>query len=148
MSDKRRQQLMKMKKVWVAVALLITVAVAALSVTIWTRHLEELSALKHDTDRWAVIQDVNGDRMAVEPTSGEVWSQLVQLSQNGSRRWVGGMVERYDNKWGFRFNPETVTVAEVTIEEAQATIKYISEHVDERLDKWTYVSSRVAEVHS
>jgi len=137
-----------MKKAYVATALLTILAVSALSATIWTRHLEELSTLKHDTNRWAVIQDVNGDSMAVEPVDGEVWSQLVQLSQDGSRRWVGGIVERYDNKWGFRFTPATVTVAEVTIEEAQATIRYISEHVDERLNKWTYVSSTVTEVHS
>ena len=142
-----------MKRVYVAAAFLMIVAVVALGVAIWTRYLEELSALKHDTNRWAVIQDVNGDRMAVEPVSDEVWSQLVQLSQNGSTRFVGGIVERYDNKWGFRFKPHTVTVAEVTAEELQAlglqaTIRYISENLNSWLDSWAYVSCKVLEAHS
>jgi len=137
-----------MKKTYAALPFVAMVAVAALAITIWTRYMDELSTLKHETSRWAVIQDVNGDRMAVEPTRDEVWSQLVELSQNGGRKWVGGVVERYGNKWGFRFKSETVTVAEVTIEEAQATIRYTSENLSDRLDKWTYVSARVLEVHS
>lgn len=137
-----------MKRLYVAIALLIIVAVAALGVTIWTSYLEELSALKHDTNRWAVIQDTNRDRMSVEPVGDDIWSQLVQLSQNGSRRLVGGVVEKYDNKWGLRFKPATVTVAEVTAEGLQATIKYISENLDYWLNGWAYVSANFLEVHS
>lgn len=137
-----------MKRLYVAIALLIIVAVAALGVTIWTSYLEELSALKHDTNRWAVIQDTNRDRMSVEPVGDDIWSQLVQLSQNGSRRLVGGVVEKYDNKWGLRFKPATVTVAEVTAEGLQATIKYISENLDYWLNGWAYISANVLEVHS
>jgi len=139
-----------MKKVYGAITLFMIVAVvaAALGAAILTRYSEELSALKHDTSRWAVIQDVNGDRMAVEPFNDDVWSQLVQLSQNGSRRWVGGVVVRYDSKWGFRFAPSTVRVAEVTAEGLQATIRYISEHMDYWLEGWAYVSAKVLEAHS
>ena len=142
------RSLQLMKRLYVAIALLIIVAVAALGVTIWTRYLEELSALKHDTNRWAVIQDTNRDRMSVEPVGDDIWSQLVQLSQNGSRRLVGGVVEKYDNKWGLRFKPATVTVAEVTAEGLQATIKYISENLDYWLNGWAYISANVLEVHS
>lgn len=106
-------------------------------------------ALKHDTDRWAVIEDVNGDRMAVEPTSDSVWSELAQMKQDGTSMWVGGIVERYGSSWGFRFRPDTVTVAEVTAEGLQATIEFISSDIWywENLG-WAYVSSRVVEVHS
>ena len=142
------RSLQLMKRLYVAIALLIIVAVAALGVTIWASYLEELSALKHDTNRWAVIQDTNRDRMSVEPVGDDIWSQLVQLSQNGSRRLVGGVVEKYDNKWGLRFKPATVTVAEVTAEGLQATIKYISENLDYWLNGWAYVSANVLEVHS
>lgn len=106
-------------------------------------------ALKHNTDRWAVIEDVNGDRMAVEPTSDSVWSELVGMRQDGTSMWVGGIVERYGNSWGFRFKPDTVTVAEVTAEGLQATIEFISSDIGywENLG-WAYVSSRIVEVPS
>lgn len=105
--------------------------------------------LKHDTARWAVIADVNGDRMAVEPTSDAVWAQLVQMKQDGTELWVGGIVERYNNYWGFRFRPDTITVAEVTAEGLQATIEFISSDIGywENLG-WAYVSARAVEVHS
>jgi len=104
--------------------------------------------LKHETDRWAVIEDVNGDRMAVEPTNDDVWSGLVQMYHEGTEQWVGGVVERYSNRWGFRFKPDTVTIAEVTAEGLQATIEIISSDIEywEKLG-WAYVSAKVVEVH-
>jgi len=128
------------------VALFIVAAVAGAMV--WANYVDVQNALKHETNRWAVIQDVNGDRMAVEPVSDNVWSELVQLNQNGTRMFVGGVVERYGNKWGFRFKPDTVTVAQVTAEGLQGTIRYISENIDYWLNNWAYVSSRVVEIHS
>jgi len=83
----------------------------------------------------------------VETVSDEVWSQLVQLHQNGSRLWIGGIVEKYNNSWGFRFKPENLIVAEVTAEGLQATIRYISENLDYWLDGWAYVSAKVTETH-
>jgi len=79
------------------------VIVSVLGVTVWANHADYLNAVKHETNRWAVIEDVNGDKMAVEPVSNHVWSELVQLHRNGTRMFVGGIVERYENKWGFRF---------------------------------------------
>jgi hypothetical protein len=136
-----------MKKWHFAVAILIGL-VLVLGVAIWLRYADTLNALKHETKRWAVIEDINGYRMAVEPFIDHVWSELVELGRNGTRKWVGGIVERYDNKWGFRFKPESVTVAEVTVEGLQATIEYISTHMDYWLDSWAYVSAKVVEVHS
>ena len=136
-----------MKKRYIAVAISIVV-IAMVGAWVWASYVDSLNAVKHDTNRWAVIEDVNGDRMAVEPTSDQIWSELVQLNQNGSSRMVGGIVERYDNKWGFRFKPESVTVAEATAEGLQGTIQYISTHIDDWLDGWAYVSSKVVEVHS
>lgn len=132
--------------------LVVTVAVLALVITVagvlvWN-YLDELYALKHETDRWAVIEDVNGDRIVVEPASDMVWEQLVQLHQNKTKRLIGGIVEEYDNKWGFRFKPGNVTVAEFTAEGLQATIKYISENMDYWLNGWAYVPARVAEIRN
>lgn len=136
-----------MKKRYIAVAISIVV-IAMVGAWVWASYVDSLNAVKHDTNRWAVIEDVNGDRMAVEPTSDQIWSELVQLNQNGSSRMVGGIVEIYDNKWGFRFKPESVTVAEATAEGLQGTIQYISTHIDDWLDGWAYISSKVVEVHS
>jgi hypothetical protein len=105
-------------------------------------------ALKHDTDRWAVIMDKEGNQMAVEPLSDEIWEKLAQLCQNKSKRFIGGIVESYESKWGFRFKPENVTVAEFTAEGLQANIRYISENLDYWLGGWAYVSATVTEVHS
>ena len=62
-------------------------------------------------------QDVDGFLLLVETTSGEIWSQLLQLNANGTLMWVGGVVQRYDNKWGFRFKLETINITQVIIEE-------------------------------
>ena len=136
-----------MKKWHLAVAILIGL-IFLVGVAVWARYVDMLNVLKHDTKRWAVIEDINGNRIAVEPVSNHAWSELVELSQNGTRKWIGGIVERYDNKWGFRFKPDTVIVAEVTAEGLQAAIEYISTHIDYWLNSWAYVSAKVAEVHS
>jgi len=139
-----------MKKRYVAVAVLaILMVTVILGVAVWANYVDSLNAVKHETNRWAVIEDRNGDRMAVEPTSDQVWSELVKLNQNGTRMWVGGIVERYDNKWGFRFKPDTVTVAQVTAEGLQATIREINANIDYWLNLgWAYVSAKVVEIHS
>jgi len=138
-----------MKKWHVAVTVLAIIMVAViLSVAVWANYVDSLNAVKHETNRWAVIEDINRDRMAVEPIDDHVWLELVQLNQNGTRMFVGGIVERYDNKWGFRFKPESIRVAEFTAEGLQGTIRYISENIDYWLNGWAYVSAKVVEIHS
>ena len=134
-------------KRWHILAAVIIALVIVLSTAIGMRYFDSLSATKHETDRWAAIEDVDGNRMAVEPTNDPTWSELVRLNQNGSRMFVGGIVERYGNKWGFRFKPDTVKVAQFTAEGLQGTIEYISTHIDDWLNGWAYVSSKIVEVH-
>jgi hypothetical protein len=135
---------MNTKQVLAAVLLVV---VSATLVLVWN-HLEYSSATQHETDRWAVLQDVEGTLLSVEPTSDEVWAQLVHLNANGSRMWVGGVVQRYTNKWGFRFAPETIIVAQVTIEGAQATIRYISDNLEYWLNFGiAYVGAIVLDIH-
>jgi hypothetical protein len=136
-----------MKKLAVAFVALAMIVVVG-GVFTWS-YIDQMSALKHETGRWAVIEDVNGGVMAVETTNNEVWSYLVELNQNGTKMWVGGIVEKYDNKWGFRFKPENVTVTQFTAEGLQATIKHISENIDYWLElKWAYVNSEIIEIHA
>jgi hypothetical protein len=64
--------------------------------------------------------------------------------------WIGGVVETYYNKWGFRFKPDTIIVAQVTIEGAQSYIQGISGDIDYWINTWakeTYVLARVIEVY-
>jgi len=139
-----------MKKWPVAsIVTVLIVVVVILSVVVWANYVDYLNAVKHETNRWAVIEDVNGDKMAVEPTSNQVWSELVNLHQNETRMFVGGIVERYNNKWGFRFKPDTVRVAQFTAEGLQATIRDMSADIDYWLSLgWAYVSAKVVEIHS
>ena len=131
----------------------VVVALIALSIAghlIWNQinNLDYLDEIVHETERWAVVQDLKGDRIAVEPSNDEVWNQLVDLHQNRTRMWIGGIVEEYDSKWGFRFKPENVTVAQITAEGLQAAIQFISEDLDYWLDLgWAYVSAQVTEIH-
>jgi hypothetical protein len=136
-----------MRRWHVAVAGLLF-AILVFSIVVLVLHFEYVSQVEHETDRWAVIQDLNGDRLAVEPVSDHVWSELVQLHWNGTGMFVGGIVERYSNKWGFRFKPDTVTVAQFTAEGIQATIRDISTNIDYWLDLgWAYVGANVVEIH-
>ena len=136
-----------MKRRLMTVAVLTSVVVV-LGVAVWATYVDLLNQVKHETNRWAVLEDGNGDRVAVEPISDHFWLELVQLSQNGTSMWVGGIVERYDNKWGFRFKPDSVTAAEVTAEGLQTTIKDISTNTDYWLNLgWAYVWAKVVETH-
>jgi hypothetical protein len=104
--------------------------------------------LRHDTPRWAVIEDVNGDRIAVETPDDAVWAELLSLHANGTEQWVGGPLERYGNAWGFRFVPANLTVAEVTAEGLQTTLREIRADPDYWLGVGiAYVGARVVEVH-
>jgi len=136
-----------MKRWHVLVVVFLGLA-AVLGAVIGSSYVDWLNAVRHETNRWAVIQDVNGDRMAVEPVNNSTWAELVNLNQNGTRMFVGGIVERYNNKWGFRFKPDSVTVAQFTAEGLQGTIRYVSANLDDWLNGWAYVSSLVVEVHS
>lgn len=83
-----------MKRLYV-IGIVALLAVSALGAFLWIGYSDMMSALKHDTYRWAVIVDREGSRMAVEPMSDEVWEKMTQLYRNQSTRFVGGIVEQY-----------------------------------------------------
>ncbi len=121
---------MKKEIIALAAIVLITVLVTAG----WTYFL---GAAADKLPGMAIIEDTNGDRIAVEPTCGEVWDELTQLYLSKGQMWVGGPVAVFifirpdpNYPWGFRFKPENITVAEVTAEGLQTTIRDISEDVD------------------
>lgn len=137
---------------WVTLACIIVVAavVVGYSILAYMDHLDYLSKVKHETDRWAVIMDSKGDIIAVETKYDQIWNMLDTLHRNHTAMWVGGIVEGYDNKWGFRFKPDTIIIAQITIEGAQSDIQGISGDLNYWMNVWTketYVLARVVEIH-
>ncbi len=64
--------------------------------------------------------------------------------------WIGGIIEEYNNKWAFRFKPDTIVVAQITIEGAQSNIQGISSDLNYWVNKWakeTYVLAKVTEIY-
>lgn len=132
-----------------SVVVVVAVAMGGYSVWGYVDHLDYLSKTVHETDRWAVIVDSKGDIIAVETTSDEVWNQLVELHESNEERWIGGIVEEYSNKWGFRFRPDTIIIATITIEGAQSNIQGISADLEYWIDIWAnvaYVWASVVEI--
>lgn len=130
----------------------VVVVLIAASYSVWTylNYLDYSNKTVHETLRWAVITDLKSDIIAVETTRNEVWNTLTDLHQNQTAMWIGGIVEEYDNTWGFRFKPDTLTIAEVTAEGAQTTIRDISENLDYWISTWgtlTYVFGTISEIH-
>ena len=141
-----------MGKSYVCIFVIVGLIVVAVGYSLWTRGVdsEYLSKTKHDSDRWAVIKDSNGDITAIETTDDGTWKTLQDLHLNQTEMWIGGIIERYDNKWRFRFSPDTIIAAQFTVEGAQSNIQGISGDLDYWMNVWTretYVSATVVEIH-
>lgn len=131
-------------------AIAIAVVVVSFAGWFYWKAIDYSAKTKHETELWTVIQDSKGDILAVETTDSVVWNTLVELGQNQTEMWIGGIVEEYTNYWGFRFMPDTIVVAEITIEGAQSNIQGVSEDLEYWINIWakeTYVLSRVIEIH-
>jgi uncharacterized protein YpmB len=88
----------KTKKLTI-IAIVLALVMVISGVFIWMNYKQPTDESKHETTRWALIEDSNSDHLAVDTSSDTVWFQLLQLDQNGSRLWIGGIVERYNNTW-------------------------------------------------
>lgn len=139
-----------MSKKVVLLGIVVAAVVLCFSAGFYWNSMTYSAKTKHETDLWAVIKDSKGDIIAVEALDPEVWDTLVMLKQNQNEMWIGGIVEEYDNYWGFHFMPDTIVVAEITIEGAQSNIQGISGDLNYWMNTWgkeTYVLSRVIEIH-
>jgi hypothetical protein len=129
---------------------IITIMIIGISLWVYWGSVEFLDKTKHDTNTWAVIEDTKGDVIAVETAEPSVWDNLVNLRNNQTEMWIGGIVEEYGNYWGFRFRPDTIVIAEITIEGAQSNIQGISGDLNYWINTWAreaYVLSKVIEIH-
>jgi len=139
-----------MKKSLVFVVILILIIAIGFSIWVYWGSVDYSDKTNHETDNWAVIEDSKGDIIAVETAEPSVWDNLVNLRDNQTEMWIGGVVEEYGNYWGFRFRPDTVVIAEITIEGAQSNIRGISGDLNYWINVWareTYVLAKVIEIH-
>ncbi|MFQ6013083.1 MAG: hypothetical protein ACE5LS_05510 [Thermoplasmata archaeon] len=99
---------------WIAVVLAVTAAVIGLS---WY-YLADLSPPREGF----LVEDPNGDRLEirVDPSRQEAIDALMEMHVTGESKWVGGEIESFENEFGFRFKPNTIVVADLTAEGAQA----------------------------
>ncbi len=56
----------------------------------------------------------------VDPSRQEAMDALMEMHGTGEAKWVGGEIESFENEFGFRFKPDTIVVADLTAEGAQA----------------------------
>ena len=140
---------MKTKLVLAGIVIII-IALVGFSTSLYLRSLDYSNKTKHETDKWAVIEDSKGNIMAVETVNPNVWRTLLNLLNNQTEIWIGGIVEEYDSHWGFRFKPDTIVVAQITIEGAQSNIQGISGDLNYWINIWdkeAYVLAIVVEIH-
>ena len=97
-----------------------------------------------------LVEDIDGDRMSIRASKNnqDALDALTEMSKTGQTMWVGGEIQDFKNKFGFRFSPDTVAVAEITAEGLQAA-KYKS--IQEDIDYWrglgtVYISGKVVSV--
>ncbi|MCW4031046.1 MAG: hypothetical protein NWE80_01640 [Candidatus Bathyarchaeota archaeon] len=137
-------------KIILVVIIVIALVVVGFSVWVFWTSLDYSGKTKHETGSWAVIKDSKGDIIAIETTNSDVWDTLVDLHDNQTEMWIGGIIKEYNNHWDFRFRPDTIVIAQITIEGAQSNIQGISEDLNYWMNIWTketYVLGRVIEIH-
>jgi hypothetical protein len=135
----------------VLIAVAVVVVVLSASLVLAYLNMDYANKTKHETTRWAVITNSKNDIIAVETSNPEAWRALTALHNTQSELWIGGIIEEWDNFWGFRFKPDTIVVAEITAEGAQSTIRAVSEDLDYWMNTWqnqVYVLARVTELHT
>jgi hypothetical protein len=139
-----------MKKSLILVVVVVLIITICFSIWVYWVSVDYSDKTNHETDSWAVIEDSKGDIIAVETAEPSVWDNLVDLRDNQTEMWIGGVVEEYSNYWGFRFRPDTVVIAEITVEGGQSNIRGISGDLNYWINIWareTYVSAKVIEIH-
>ena len=138
------------KPLLMVVLALFIMVISITAIWLYTNQMDYSEKTVHETNRWVVISDSRGDIIAVETNDQQIWNTLVDLNKNKTTMWIGGIVQLYGNRWGFRFNPNTIIIAEITIEGAQSNIIGISNDLDYWINTWakeTYVLAQVIELY-
>jgi hypothetical protein len=137
---------MKRIKLIITTFILIFVLV---SLIYWGR-LNYFEETKHSSDLWTTIEDSKGNLISIDfqNTDNNIWDTLVKLNRNGTKIFIGGIIEQYQNKWGFHFKINSIEILRSVTEDRQANIEQISSD----LNHWengqvVYIYSTVVETH-
>jgi len=70
--------------------------------------------IKHETNRWMLIRDNDGNKIAFETINSSLWDSLTMSYQEyeneGEPMSILGVVVSYDNSWQFRLDPSTISM--------------------------------------
>ncbi|MHA1187929.1 MAG: hypothetical protein ACTSSK_13835, partial [Candidatus Heimdallarchaeota archaeon] len=68
--------------------------------------------IKHETNRWMLIRDNDGNKIAVEAINSNLWDELITFYQmyenSGNPLSIWGVITSYNNTWQFRLDPATL----------------------------------------
>ncbi|MGC9778313.1 MAG: hypothetical protein HZR80_03635 [Candidatus Heimdallarchaeota archaeon] len=94
--------------------------------------------IKHETNRWAIIKDYDGNQLAVDASNRSIWEEIRKDYETnpGSPMFIYGMVVSYDNSWQFRLEPSTVISFIGNIKGPSYTIIEIANNLELHLSKW------------
>jgi len=87
--------------------------------------------IKHETNRWAIANDIEGNLIAIEVSNSSLWEELqfdYELNLD-SEICIIGLIIAYNNLWGFRLEPSTVHL-ESPYSRSSATILEIANSLD------------------
>lgn len=131
----------------VGVVLFVSVGFTVVPATTGKTLIDLINPSKGGNVYGFTIKDINGDTLKVDVNSSDVSERARLIKESGERKWVGGKLVVYDNDWGFRFDPDTITIADVVAEELQTTLQFIKDDLDYwmQFDR-VYVSAEVIEV--
>jgi len=133
------------RNIIIVLAVMVMVGFFTLDRIEYTDYMKETV---HDTYKWAVIEDSKGKHIAVETTNEITWNELRNINLNKTMVFIGGTIEEYNNKWGFRFKPDSIFLARWGAKDNQGTIEQISSNIDYWKNVGTvYVYIKVTETH-
>jgi len=95
---------------------------------------------KHETNRWAIFEDTDGDKIALEVDDDNIWDEIQEnwkevrkITDPELHMYISGVVVSYDNSWGFRLDPSTVSSTLLQIDlwsKSRSTIEHIATYLN------------------
>ncbi len=96
--------------------------------------------IKHETSQWAIVEDDDGNQLAVDVNNSSVWYNLRESynkRSDDSNIFIIGLVISYTNSWHFRFDPSTISYGIGNISpEKYYSINETSKNLDAFLSEW------------
>ena len=96
--------------------------------------------IKHETNRWAIIEDYDGNQLAVDAPNRSIWEELRKDWKELRKDYdmlIFGVIVSYDNSWHFRLEPSTLGLCGLggIIREQTYSIIEIANNLDEHLSR-------------